>query len=209
MKIWDIATRMYHWLQAIVFTALALSGFSGTGPHIPLGLILMTLTIWRIGLGFWGSETSRFSQFLSSPQEILSYLKGQNQRHAGHNPLGGLMVITLIGMISIQCLTGIALAGLLDGLPYSNQWMSDDAFTWIEATHLLMARVLPLAVALHVVAIVVYKLNKKPLLKAMLTGYQDVDKNILPVRFITKRRAFLMLVLSGFVTMAIIAPSMV
>lgn len=42
------STRLYHWLQAILFFALIASGFISNGYHIQLGLILFTLLIWRI-----------------------------------------------------------------------------------------------------------------------------------------------------------------
>ena len=51
MKIWDLPTRLYHWLQAALFTGLAVSGFSGNGPHIYLGLALFSLILWRL---VWG-----------------------------------------------------------------------------------------------------------------------------------------------------------
>ncbi len=51
MKVWDLATRLYHWLQAVLFIVLIASGFSGNGPHVQLGLALFTLTLWRI---LWG-----------------------------------------------------------------------------------------------------------------------------------------------------------
>ena len=34
MKIWDLATRLYHWAQALLFIALMASGLSGNGPHM-------------------------------------------------------------------------------------------------------------------------------------------------------------------------------
>ena len=66
LKIWDAPTRIYHWLQALLFIVLALSGFGFIGSellHERFGLVLSTLVIWRIGWGVIGSDTSRFVSF--------------------------------------------------------------------------------------------------------------------------------------------------
>ncbi|MGF1695396.1 cytochrome b/b6 domain-containing protein [Vibrio kyushuensis] len=208
MKVWDLATRVYHWLQAAIFCGLLISGFSGNGPHTLLGLALLSLIIWRVLLGFWGSDTNRFTQFVVSPIKIIRYLKGQPQTNIGHNPLGALMVIGLISLLLLQCISGLALSGFLDSLPNSDIWLTDGVFDWLESTHLLLANILPLVVVLHVAAIIVYKFKRKPLLKAMLTGSQATKSGPMAVKFVSHRRAFLMLVIAGLVTMTIIAPSM-
>lgn len=214
IKTWDLATRLYHWIQAIVFIALITTGFSGATAHIALGLVLLTLITWRILWGFWGSETNRFTQFIRSPRATIRYLFGQSHQKVGHNPAGGWMVITLIIAILLQCISGLALAGLLDHLPMAQQWLTDDVFAGFESLHLLLARVLPILVAVHLGAILVYKLKKKPLVWAMVTGVQSLATHSHGAEthtpyFVSNRRAFLMLVAAGLVTMTIIASSMV
>lgn len=78
MKIWDLATRLYHWVQALLFIALMASGLSGNGPHVQLGLALFTLLLWRLTWGVIGSETSLFRQFLRSPKGVIKKLKKKN-----------------------------------------------------------------------------------------------------------------------------------
>ncbi|WP_295893463.1 cytochrome b/b6 domain-containing protein [uncultured Vibrio sp.] len=209
MKIWDLATRAYHWLQAVVFTALLITGTSGNGPHVQLGVLLTVLITWRILLGLWGSDTSRFTQFLASPKKIIQYINGQSFTKPGHNPLGGLMVITMVGLLAVQCVSGLVMSGFFDTLPYADTWLTDDMFGALEQLHVVISDLLPLVVCIHVGALGIYKRNNKPLLKAMLTGNQDQQSGTHTLRFISNRRAFLMLVIAGFVTMALIAPSMV
>ena len=116
MKIWDLPTRLYHWLQAALFVGLAASGFNGQGPHIYLGLALFSLLIWRIIWGIVGSDTSRFTQFISSPAKIIRYLSGKESTKQGHNPLGAWMVVAMITVLTLQCLSGVVIAGLLDNV---------------------------------------------------------------------------------------------
>lgn len=172
MKVWDRPTRIYHWLQALLFTAMAVTGLTEEGPHITLGLALLTLLIWRIIWGIVGSETSQFRYFVRRPAIVVSYLKGQYPESVGHNPAGGYMVIVLISTILLQCLSGLALSGMLDPLPGSEIWLNDAVFDICVLIHENLLDLLFVLVAIHLFAIVVYKLKSKPLVMAMITGQQ-------------------------------------
>ncbi|WP_045416615.1 cytochrome b/b6 domain-containing protein [Vibrio campbellii] len=213
MKIWDLATRLYHWAQALLFIALMASGLSGNGPHVQLGLALFTLLLWRLTWGVIGSETSLFRQFLRSPKVVITYLKGKSAATLGHNPAGGWMVAALLTTLLLQCISGMALGGLFDTWPYSDAWLNDNVFVGIEWLHLTLADLLPLLIALHVGAILFYKLRGKPLLKAMITGNQPLmikqalitEQKI--VYLAPQSRALGVLVAATLVTMAIVALS--
>ncbi|NOH78254.1 hydrogenase [Vibrio sp. RE86] len=205
MKVWDLATRLYHWAQAGLFVGLMASGFSGNGPHVQLGLALFTLLTWRVIWGLVGSETSRFGQFVRSPKAVIFYLFGRQQAAAGHNPAGGWMVMVMMSALLLQCISGLALAGLLDGLPLAQYWLTEDVFGALESIHLGLVNVLPAMIALHVGAVLFYKLRGKPLTKAMFTGVQTRLTGVNGVLFVSQLRALLVLVVSASVTMAIIA----
>ncbi|WP_045399296.1 cytochrome b/b6 domain-containing protein [Vibrio campbellii] len=213
MKIWDLATRLYHWAQALLFIALMASGLSGNGPHVQLGLALFTLLLWRLTWGVIGSETSLFRQFLRSPKSVITYLKGKSAVTVGHNPAGGWMVAALLTTLLLQCISGMALGGLFDTWPYSDVWLDDNVFVGIEWLHLTLADLLPLLIALHVGAILFYKLRGKPLLKAMITGKQTLmSKQALIteqkiVYLAPQSRALGVLVAATLVTMTIVALS--
>lgn len=207
MKVWDLATRVYHWLQAMLFIGLMASGFSGSGPHIQLGLALFTLLIWRLIWGLVGSETSRFKQFLGSPKAVLRYLLGNEPMKPGHNPAGGWMVVVMISALLLQCISGLALAGMLDNLPFSELWLTDTVFAALESMHLGLVNVLPALIGLHVAAIVYYKLRSKPLTWAMISGVQKNSHAQVGLFFASHRRALGVLVVATSVTMAIVALS--
>ncbi|HDM8155985.1 MULTISPECIES: cytochrome b/b6 domain-containing protein [Vibrio] len=213
MKIWDLATRLYHWSQVLLFIALMASGLSGNGPHIQLGLALFTLLVWRMVWGFIGSETNLFRQFLRSPEDIISYLKGKSAATAGHNPAGGWMVVTMLTALLLQCISGMALGGVFDTWPYSEVWLNDDVFAGMEWLHLTLVDLLPILIALHIGAILLYKLKGKPLVKAMITGKQTktiketsvAEQKI--VYLAPQSRALGVLVAATLVTMTIVALS--
>ncbi|MEZ8169072.1 MULTISPECIES: cytochrome b/b6 domain-containing protein [unclassified Vibrio] len=197
MKIWDLSTRLYHWTQAALFMGLMASGISGNGPHVQLGLALMTLIVWRLVWGWVGSETSRFRQFLRSPKSVVRYLLGKEKEKPGHNPAGGWMVVTLLSALTIQCVSGLALAGLLDHLPYANIWLNDSVFSSLENIHLTMIKVLPTLIAVHVLAVLFYKLRSKPLTWAMVTGFQRKIELNGSVAFVSQWRALGVLALAA------------
>lgn len=197
MKIWDLSTRLYHWTQAALFMGLMASGISGNGPHVQLGLALMTLIVWRLVWGWVGSETSRFRQFLRPPKSVVRYLLGKEKEKPGHNPAGGWMVITLLSALTIQCVSGLALAGLLDHLPYANIWLNDSVFSLLENIHLTMIKVLPTLIAVHVLAVLFYKLRSKPLTWAMVTGFQRKIELNGSVAFVSQWRALGVLALAA------------
>ncbi len=213
MKIWDLPTRLYHWLQAALFIGLAGSGFSGNGPHIYLGLALFSLILWRLAWGIIGSDTSRFSQFMSSPRSAWQYLRGRVQPKPGHNPLGAWMVVGMIATLFIQCITGLAIAGFFDTLPYSEVIITDDVFDLLGTVHAIAARMLIAFVVLHLLAILVYKLRSKPLVLAMITGKQNQSLstahfgNGTQLAFSSNSKALLVLIASVLVTMAIVVMS--
>lgn len=201
MKIWDLPTRLYHWAQALLFLGLLITGNSGEGPHIPLGL---TLLIWRIIWGWIGSQTSRFAQFIKPPRDVVRYFHGEITEKAGHNPAGGWMVILMLSTLFIQCLSGAILAGLLDNISILGELLTDSVVGSVAVVHGIVARLLPILVAIHLLAILIYKLRAKPLVWAMVTGYRKEKQGNLPY-FESNKRALLVLLASSLVTIAIIA----
>ncbi len=213
MKIWDLPTRLYHWLQAALFVGLAASGFNGQGPHVYLGLALFSLILWRLVWGIVGSDTSRFSQFISSPKSAWNYLRGKARPKPGHNPLGAWMVIGMITTLFVQCMTGLVIAGLFDAIPGSELVITNTVFEVSGVAHGIAARMLVVFVVLHLLAIMTYKLRSKPLVLAMITGKQNHTpslenfENGIQLAFSSNSKALLVLIASVLVTMTIVVMS--
>lgn len=82
-----------------------------------IGYGLIVLLFFRLLWGFFGSPYARFKSFIFSPRETLDYLKtlraGSPKHYLGHNPLGALMVFTLLSVLGVLVLSGlISLAGI-------------------------------------------------------------------------------------------------
>jgi cytochrome b len=183
VAIWDLPTRLFHWLLA------GLIGFSWWSAeyhyddlHIWSGLGIMSLLIFRILWGFFGSSTARFASFVRGPKAVFGYLRG-SWRGIGHNPLGALSVIALLVMTCVQVGLGLFASdedGIMQG-PLA-RLVKVDTGDWAREWHETLFNVLLALIALHVAAIVYYKLRGKSLLKPMITGRGAVQPGVEPLR---------------------------
>lgn len=174
--LWDLPTRLFHWLLAVCVLAAVVSGQIGGNLidwHARFGLAIVGLLVFRLVWGFIGSTYARFAQFLPTPGQIRLYLRGEWQR-PGHNPLGALSVFALLGLIALQVASGlfanddIAFSGPL------SDWVSKDLSNQLTGWHKLSVNLLIGLLALHIAAILFYThVKKDKLIKPMLTGWQE------------------------------------
>jgi cytochrome b len=141
--------------------------------HGRLGLIILGLLAFRIAWGFVGTTYARFAVFVRGPATIMAYLRGAWQGQ-GHNPLGALSVLALLGLLSLQAATGLFANDDIAYNGYLVPLVDSDFSGQITGIHRLMEYALMLLVALHIGAIVFYAhIKKHNLVKPMLTGWAD------------------------------------
>ena len=177
IKLWDLPTRVFHWLLVIAVGAALITGNLGGSAiewHGRIGLSIVGLIAFRVVWGLIGSSHARFSSFFPTPESIAAYLRGQ-WRGIGHNPLGALSVIGLLALVALQLCTGlfgnddIAFTGPLFNL------VSKDLSDQLTGIHELTSNALIALIALHLAAIGFYAHVKKDnLVKPMVTGYKEL-----------------------------------
>lgn len=177
IRLWDLPTRLFHWLLAGLVVASFVSGKIGGNAmdwHGKFGLAILGLLAFRLVWGFAGSTYARFVSFLPTPAKVLAYLRGQ-WRGVGHNPLGAFSVFGLLLLLAFQVGTGlfgnddIAFRGPLYEL------IGKDLSDRLTALHKLSVNVLIALVTLHIVAIAFYvRVKKNDLIRPMLTGWKEV-----------------------------------
>lgn len=177
IKLWDLPTRVFHWLLMFLIVAAIVTGKTGGNAiewHGRIGLTILGLIVFRVVWGFVGSSHARFANFVPSPSSLRAYLRGR-WTGVGHNPLGALSVLALLALVGVQAGTGvfsnddIAFQGPLSGL--IDKSLSD----WLTGIHKTAINLLIALIALHLVAIAFYtKVKKDTLVKPMLTGWKDV-----------------------------------
>lgn len=177
IKLWDLPTRLVHWLLFFAVAGAFATGLIGGNWmvwHGRLGLVILGLVVFRLVWGVVGSTYARFSQFVRGPGVMFAYLRGRWQG-LGHNPLGAVSVLVLLGLLLFQALTGlvtnddIAFKGPLYSL------VTTKLSAWLTGLHRQAMWPLGILVTLHIGAMLFYKfVRRDDLIQPMLTGYKDV-----------------------------------
>lgn len=174
-RVWDLPTRLFHWLVVVLVAASWVTQqFDWMNWHLLCGYAMFALLLFRLVWGFIGSDTARFAWFLKSPAAALRHLGRlryrQGDTDVGHNDAGGWMVLLMLLLLCVQVGTGlcandqVSVQGpLADAVGSAN---SD----WLSHIHAVNFRLIEAAIALHLLAILVYRLRGHRLLRAMITG---------------------------------------
>lgn len=177
--VWDLPTRLFHWLLAAAIGAAWATGEAGGSWmiwHGRIGLLIIGLVVFRLAWGFVGSTYARFSTFVRGPAAIRNYLRGQ-WRGIGHNPLGALSVLALLAVTAVQAGSGLFAAN--DDIGYTGflySLASDQLAALAHRVHHQAFNVLLALVALHVAAILYYvHVKRDNLLKPMIVGTKASD----------------------------------
>ncbi|MDV7143018.1 cytochrome b/b6 domain-containing protein [Tropicimonas sp. TH_r6] len=205
VRVWDIWVRLFHWSLVACISAAAVTGFllgaSWIALHIAAGLAAVALVLARIVWGFFGPTHARFADFLRTPSEILSHLKGKDAgRHLGHNPAGGLMmlalmaVILMLGMSGLVGLGGALRTGPLLSLPYATGEVG------LELHETLAVLLLVMVLAHVAAAIFESRRSRENLVRSMVTGTKESrpgDHTSYPVQAHPRIAILLIAILAG------------
>jgi cytochrome b len=162
--VWDLPTRLFHWLLAGTFAGAWLTAESERwiDVHVTLGYTFAGLIAFRLVWGFVGSRYARFASFVTGPRPMMRYLRSilmmKPEHHVGHNPAGGWAVLALLGLGAVTSLSGY--------LAYS-----DFGGHWLEELHEGAAGAMLALVFVHIGAVLVSSLiHRENLVRAMVTG---------------------------------------
>ena len=182
-RVWDLPTRLFHWTLVLL---VALAWWSDRQSlHLYLGYGILSLLLFRVGWGIFGSSTARFSSFVRGPAAVTRYFRDRfHWPVAGHAPLGALSVLALLAMLFIVVGTGLFAAdedGLFSGpLTYLVSLSTSDLMTELHET---LFNILLALIVLHVAAILLYRVALgRNLLGPMITGKAELARGAEPLR---------------------------
>lgn len=190
--IWDIPTRIFHWLLVGGFVAATFMAFV-FGEHSPLfpyhaiiGLILGAMVVLRVIWGFVGTKYARFTSFSFSPGAVFNYvtevLRGVAPPHVGHNPGSAYAIFAMLAMM-----VGLPLSGIMMG-------RGGEAF---EEVHEFFAYAMILVAAVHILGVVLHTIrHKENITASMIHGRKTTD----PSNAISSSRPIVALVFVLLVT---------
>ena len=178
IALWDLPLRLVHWSLVVLLAGLWWTWRTGnTELHEQLGYVTFGVLLFRLYWGLFGSATARFSQFVKGPREIAAYLRGGSSGQIGHNPIGALSVLLLLGLMIVEVGFGL-FAQDIDGIEAGSlaRFISYDAADAARSWHALLFNVILGVVALHVLAILFYLVVKRDnLVGPMVSGRKIVD----------------------------------
>ena len=178
--VWDLPTRLFHWLLAASILASYLTAEAGSPTmqwHMYLGYWTLGLVIFRILWGFFGPRHARFGNFLAGPRRVFGYAAGMFRRDStpsvGHNPLGALSIVLMLAMVLTQAVSGLFIT---DDIVWSGPWnpaVSGKTADFLASIHHRNFDILLWVIGLHVLMILYYGVYKRQnLLGPMITGYK-------------------------------------
>ena len=165
--VWDIPTRIGHWLLVATFVLSFLTGDSEEMRlfHVAAGYAVAGVLVFRIFWGVAGTRYARFASFLFSPRQVIAYLggllKGKPGHWLGHNPAGSyaIYILILLGFATIA--SGFAVYAEVGG-------------EWLEEAHDVLSYTMLGMVVFHVLGVVVSsRVHHENLVRSMLDGYKQ------------------------------------
>lgn len=202
-RVWDLPTRLFHWLLLFVFIGLFATAWLGEFDwHMRLGWAMLALLLFRLLWGLFGGRWSRFANFPCTPAQVRAYLRGESVQtdrrlNPGHNPLGSLSVLAILLLLAAQVTSGlmsddeIAYAGPLA------RFVSGDTVASMTTWHIDWGQWILLALAaLHIAAILFYRwVKKENLVASMLHGDKLLAEAVEPAQDGMRQRLLALVVL--------------
>jgi cytochrome b len=222
--VWSRNIRLFHWVNVIAITLLIfiglvilngkLFGVSTDGKillktiHVIVGYVFAINLLFRLIIGFIGNAHERWSKVLPFGKGFLKALADFKQHkksaYKGHNPVGKLMVLALLSLMSIQMISGLVIAGTdiyyppfgnyfsqsiaidkqnIDVIkPYSKINVDEAAYKAMReirkpfiTVHVYAFYGLLFLIPLHILGVIVAERREKSaLVSAMITGYKHL-----------------------------------
>lgn len=187
VKVWDLPVRLFHWA---VLVLCAFSWWSAERGglmfkyHFWSGYALLTLVLFRILWGLFGSETARFGDFLHGPRRVLATLRElpgpRPLKVTGHNALGGWMVLALLAVLLLQAGSGLFANDDLFNEGPLYRHVGKSVSDWLTGFHHTNFTALLALVALHVLGVGWHRLRKGERLVAAMIHGREADVGVAP-----------------------------
>ena len=180
VKVWDVPTRLFHWLLVIlVITSVTTAKFGGNWmtTHMISGYLVLTLLIFRLVWGVVGGHHARFAAFVRGPKTVWQYaarlIRMDAPQYLGHNPLGAWSVVAMLAALLLQASTGLFASDdiFTEGPLYS--LVSSATSRALTRIHNINAAVIGGLVVVHIAAVLFHFFVKgENLIKPMVTGHK-------------------------------------
>jgi cytochrome b len=167
--VWDVPVRVFHWALVACVAVAWTTGGTGSRLHELAGFGIGSLILFRLLWGFAGTRHALFRDFVPAPRRLVAYLAAlranRAERHIGHNPAGGLMVVLLLA-----CLATLVGTGLMQS---SHRFFG---VAWVEELHATAGHVLLGLIGVHLFGVLATSwMHQENLVRSMLNGMKAAD----------------------------------
>lgn len=178
VRVWDLPTRVFHWLLAACVVGSIVSAKIGGNAmvwHFRFGYVVFTLLTFRLVWGWVGGHWSRFASFAYAPATTLRYVRGRSaadEHHGvGHNPLGAWSVFGLLAILALQVGTGLFADDEISNTGPLIKFVSGATSSRLTSWHKNYGQWLVIGLTLlHIAAVLFYLARNNNLVRAMWTG---------------------------------------
>ncbi|MDM7859841.1 cytochrome b/b6 domain-containing protein [Alteromonas sp. ASW11-36] len=197
--IWDLPTRLFHWLLVAGITTQWLTAEyldNAIDWHFTIGYCLLGLIAFRLVWGLLGTHYARFSNYPLHPIKGIHYskqlLRKDSEVYAGHNPIGSWAVIAMLLIIALQAISGLFVTDdIFSEGPYYSV-VSAEVKDVMAFIHFNFFDVLLWIIGLHIAAALFYQFYKRQtIITAMFSGKKETD-----AQGITQQKLWLALVIA-------------
>ncbi len=197
--IWDLPTRLFHWLLSGGFIAAAIISLA-LGEDSPLfayhaiiGLSIALMVCLRVIWGIAGTRYARFGTFIFGPSAVIEYMRGTlvggGKRYIGHNPGSALAIFALLGLVLALAVTGFMLG------------QGDES---VEDLHEILAWVTVGFVVVHILGVAFHTLrHRENIVASMIHGKKHAEPSD-AIASATPIIAIIFLAIAGAWTIALV-----
>lgn len=187
VRVWDVPTRLFHWLLVGAVATALLTGFVAPewwlGVHLGAGYLIVVLLAGRLTWGVLGPEYSRIASMVAATRRLPEHLRGlmmlRPPHHLGHNPAGSVMILALIGVLTALVVTGLLVQGGEEKQGPFAGITSYAVGSAAKTVHSALVWLLLAMIALHITGVLVETLVfRQPILRAMITGWMPLPADV-------------------------------
>jgi cytochrome b len=149
--------------------------------HLRFGYAVLGIAIVRLLWGFAGTQHAQFRAFVRGPSAVVRYARSlmtsEPQRFVGHNPLGAIAIVAMLGLLLAQAITGLFANDQIMNTGPLFGYVSASLSDRVTAIHKQLFDVVVAVIALHIVAALAYWICKRDnLIVPMITGRKDATQ---------------------------------
>jgi cytochrome b len=187
VRVWDLPTRLFHWLLALLVTTGFLTGFLAPewwkGVHAWAGYGVVVLVLFRLVWGVFGPEYSTLTSLARAARGAHDHLREvlllRPSRHLGHTPLGAVMIVLLAAVLVALTTTGLLVLGGEEKRGPLAGVASYAVGNAAKGLHELLAAVLLVLVGGHLLGVLGESvLTRENLVGAMITGRKRLPAGV-------------------------------